>query len=95
MFFFYPHRVKEELHDDNIGISEFAPTRWTVKAKAFKSIIDNYPLLVETFERDLEKLTSMPPDMRARISGTMANMSTFDTYFSIELVHFFSGTLTI
>ena len=61
--------------------------RWTVKAKAFKSIIDNYPLLLQTFEDDLED-SVMPTEMRARINGIISIMHKFDYYFGFELGHF-------
>ena len=65
----------------------FPLPRWTVKAKAFKSIIDNYPLLLQTFEDDLED-SVMPTEMRARINGIISIMYKFDYYFGFELGHF-------
>ena len=69
-------------------VRQFFPLpRWTVKAKAFKSIIDNYPLLLQTFEEDLED-SVMTTEMRARINGIISIMYKFDYYFGFELGHF-------
>ena len=60
---------------------------WTVRAKAFKSIIDNYPFLIETFENDLED-SVMPSEMSARIHGIISIMQKFEHYFAFELGYF-------
>ena len=40
------------------------PTRWTVKAAALKSILNNYKALIKAFQLNLEE-TNAPPDMKA------------------------------
>ena len=37
-----------------------SPTRWTVKANAMKSILDNYAAVIQTFENDVKDSKSMP-----------------------------------
>ena len=40
-------RLKEEMASDPPGIRVLCPTRWTVRAEALKSILDNYNVLLE------------------------------------------------
>ena len=39
------HRIKEQLSDNSPGIRVLCPTRWTVRAKALGSILENYHAL--------------------------------------------------
>ena len=59
------------------------PTRWTVRAESFKSILDNYTVLVELFSKSLEQIKDT--EMKAKIQGIAAQMSTFDFYFGTSL----------
>ena len=65
------------------GIRLWCPTRWTVWAESFKSILDNYTVLVELFSKSLEQVKDT--EMKARIQGIAAQMSTFDFYFGTSL----------
>ena len=54
------NRIKEENGDTSKGIKPLCPTRWTVKANAMKSILDNYAAVIQTFENDVKDSKSMP-----------------------------------
>lgn len=78
-------KIKEEIGDTNSSIAAFSNTRWTVRAKSIKSILDNYPLLIETFEEDIKESKSMPLDMKSRILGIMSKMKKIQTYVGLKL----------
>ena len=52
------------------------PTRWTVKAEALKSIVDNFEVLQNLWEESLEYVKES--EMRARIGGVSDGMMKFD-----------------
>lgn len=60
-----------------------APTWWTVRAKAFTSIVENYVALLDT--RTIAHGESSDSEMRARIGGVAKQMESFDFYFGVEL----------
>ena len=41
--------LKEEMASDSPGIPVLCPTRWTVRAEALKSILDNFNVLMGNF----------------------------------------------
>ena len=43
--------IKEEMAPDDPGIRVLCPTRWTVRADYMKSIICNYEVLDELWEK--------------------------------------------
>lgn len=61
------------------GIRVLHPTRWTVRAEALGSVINNYSSLLETFEAALE--TTRDTDTKAHIRGVAAEMTTFKYLF--------------
>jgi len=71
--------AKESLDPDICGIRSLCPTRWTVRADALKSIIENYQVLQETLDESLD----VPKDgeTRARLVGVSAQTRTFEYYF--------------
>lgn len=71
--------VKQSLAPDTPGIRQLCPTRWTVRADALKSIIENYQVLQETWDESLEAVKDS--EMRARLIGVSAQMNTFNYYF--------------
>ena len=71
-------RVKREAGDTSPGVRMLCPTRWTVKAAALKSILNNYKALIKAFQLNLEE-TNAPPDMKAQLVGIMAVMEKFET----------------
>ena len=76
-------RLKEELASDSPGIHVLCPTRWTVKAEALKSILDNFNVLLELWDESLEVIRDT--DMKARIQGVAAQIKTFDFFFGVSL----------
>lgn len=72
-------RLKEELAP---GICVLCPTRWTVKAEALKSILDNFNVMLELWDESLEVVWDT--DMKARIHGVAAQMKKFD-FFGVSL----------
>ena len=39
--------IKAEVSPDSVGFRVLCPTRWTVRNKTFRSVIDNYSALIE------------------------------------------------
>ena len=75
--------IKEELAPSDPGIRVLCPTRWTVQADSMKSIICNYEVLIELWE----KATDIVRDTEtiARIRGVAAQMNPFSFYFGLVL----------
>ena len=68
-------RLKVEMASDCSGIRVLCPTRWTVRAEALKSILDNFNVLLELWDESLER--GKDTEMKARIRGVAAQMQTF------------------
>lgn len=81
-------KIKSGMTEDDrtANIRILCPTRWTVRANALKSIIDNYPQLRELWEWSLDNTSDT--EMKARIRGVDTYMSRFDFYFGLHLGHF-------
>ena len=73
----------QDLTKASPGIRILCPTRWTVKADAFDSILQNYSVLQDVWEESLEYVKDL--DMRGRINGVLAYMNKFEFIFSIFL----------
>lgn len=65
------------------GIRSFCPTRWTVRADAIESIIENYNTLKRLWEECLE--TKLDPDVKGHIIGVQAEMLHYNTLFGLQL----------
>lgn len=76
-------RLKEEMASDAPGIRVLCPTRWTVRAEALKSILDNYNVLLELWVESLERVKDT--EMKARVQGVAAQMMKFDYFFGVSL----------
>ena len=85
-------RLKEEMGSDSPGIRVLCPTRWTVRAEALKSILDNFNVLLEHWAESLERVKDM--EMKARIQGVSAQMMRFDYIFGVSLGLLSYDTLT-
>ena len=48
------HKLKEELSVETPGIRVLCPTRWTVRAGAFRSILTNYDVLESLWTESLD-----------------------------------------
>lgn len=55
------------------------PTRWTVRAISLKSIIDNFDVLKDTWDKAMEVVKDS--ETKVRIRGISIQMSTFDYLF--------------
>ena len=76
-------RLKDELAPLDPGIRVLCPTRWTVKAEALKSIVDNFEVLQHLWEESLEYVKES--EMRTRILGVSDRMMKFDFFFGAIL----------
>lgn len=68
---------------DSPNIRQLCPTRWTVKANAMASILQNYSNLMELWEWSIDHIKDT--DMKARIRGVQAHMKKFDFLFGLIL----------
>ena len=95
-------KVKESLPSESpstgAGIRILCPTRWTVRAVSLKSIIDNFDVLKDTWDKAMEVVEDS--ETKARIRGISFQMSTFDYLFGnllgqlmLNHVHNLSSTL--
>ena len=74
-------KLKSELAPDTPGFRVLCPTRWTVRVATLQSIVDNYEVLLSLWEESLA--SRLDTEMRARILGVQAQMSTFDFLFGV------------
>ena len=65
------------------GILGLCPTRWTVRARCFQRILDNYAALLQEWTISLDE--KFQSDIRGRIIGCQAQMNTFDFFFGLNL----------
>ena len=65
------------------GLRVLCPTRWTVCADALTSILDNYEVLMSTWEESLEVLKDT--ETKARVIGVATQMKKFDFFFGVVL----------
>ena len=76
-------RLKASLAPTTPGVRILCPTRWTVKADTLQSVLDNYTVLLETWQESLTVVKDS--EMRARIQGVSAQMNTFSFLFGAML----------
>ena len=83
-------REVDDGHKDP-GIVIFCPTKWTVTAKCFKRILDNYEPLLKVWDQSL--VTNLKPEIKARVIGCQTQMKTFAYFFGLNLgQHLFAHT---
>ena len=75
--------VREKDHAEGTGIRSFCPTRWTVRADSIVSILKNYEVLKKLWDECLE--SKLVPEVKGRIIGVKAQMSTYDMLFGLKL----------
>ena len=75
--------LRQQLPESTPGIRVLCPTRWTVRAKALQSIIDNFQVLQELWDESLDVVKET--EMRARILGVSSSMRTFNFFFGLVL----------
>lgn len=78
-------KLKNELALDSPGFHVLCPTRWTIRASSFKSVIDNYIVLQKLWEESIDE--GIDPSIKARIIGVESQFKTFRIYFGIQLGH--------
>ena len=76
-------KLKAEIQPGSPGVRVLCPTRWTVRADALKSILDNYTVLQELWEVSYDE--SKDTEIRARIQGVAAQMNAFEFYYACSL----------
>lgn len=76
-------KLKTELAPDTPSLRALCPTRWTVRADALKSILNNYEVLQELWEESLDIVKET--DMKARINGVASQMQKFDFFYGVSL----------
>lgn len=59
------------------------PTHWTVRGDSLGSVVNNYAVLQETFEQSKNEVTDT--EMKSRIIGVSAQMTSFEYLFGILL----------
>ena len=77
------NRLKSEISDESIGIRVLCATRWTVRADSLDSILNNYLILIDTFEECLEE--AQESKVRATIGGIIAGMNKFDSFIGFYM----------
>ena len=75
--------IKESVGDKSAGICSFSTTRWTVKKRAFLSILLNYTHLVVLFyEAQMDESVT---EMKARLDGVYHKMLKFEFFYGLCL----------
>ncbi len=75
--------LKESISPDGPGFRALCPTRWTVRAASFKSVIDNYTVLQELWVVAQDSVSD--PSIKARIIGVEHQFHTFKFFFGVFL----------
>ena len=71
-----PKRSQCDISPDTTGFRVLRPTRWTVRSKTFRSILEDYVSFLQTWESMLE--SRLDSDARAHVHGFNSQMRTFD-----------------
>ena len=67
----------------NQNLDKLCVTRWTIRAKCFKKILDNYEALLELGEQSLKE--NLDFDTKSRNEGCKNQMKLFKFYFGLNL----------
>ena len=76
-------KLKQELAPDTPGFRSLCPTRWTVRANSLKSVLENYAVLLDLWDKSYSEVKDT--EVRARIKGVEAQMRSFDFLFGVML----------
>ena len=76
-------KIKSEISPELPGFRTLCPTRWTVKADSLCSVINNYSVFQEFWEKARDIISDS--ETRARIAGVEAYMSKFEYMFGLVL----------
>ena len=82
-------RIKAQVTPGGTSVRMLCTTRWTVRAKAFRSIIENYTSLQDCWDEVLPLTTDS--EMKNRINGAAYQMGTFNYFFCVHLGAKFLG----
>ena len=92
--------LKEQVKNSEIitlnKITKLCTTRWTVRALALLRIIENYPYIMEIWNKFIvnENLTT---EIKSRVIGCQGQMGKFDLFFGLHLgyrLYFHTGNLS-
>ena len=74
-------KLKHDALNTSKSLRPLCPTRWTVRAEALSSIVDNYEVLLDT----MEEVRSNPgsSDVTSKASGILNILLRFSTLFSL------------
>ena len=74
-------RLRLNSVQTQLALEPFVPTRWTVRASSFDSVLSNYEILMSVWDEALD----IAPDSEshARIMGVQHVMSTFEYLFGV------------
>ena len=75
--------LKGEMAPGSPGVRVLCPTRWTVRADSMLSIIQNYSVLQELWDKAVDIVRDS--DTIARIRGVSAQMQSFNFFFGLVL----------
>lgn len=78
--------IKGEMAPGTIGVRTLCPTRWTVRADAMQSIIQNYAVLQELWDQAVDIVHDT--ETIAHIRGVASQMQRFDFFFGLVLGEF-------
>ena len=72
---------QESSRPDNQKLDKLCVTRWTIRAKRLKKILDNYEALLELWEQSLKK--NLDFETKSRIGGCKSQIELFKFYFGL------------
>ena len=79
--------IQHSYSSDAPNLKPLCPTCWTVRTAAIKSLLVNYPAVIE----ELEEIGKTKCESSSRAVGIIALMDKFSTYFGLKLAHLVFG----
>lgn len=76
--------IKADISPDSVGFRVLCPTRWTVRNETFKSILDNYEVILQLWDDILDD--NPDSETRARVNGVASQMQSFNYFFGACLL---------
>ena len=84
-------QIRQDLSNESPSLRPLCPTRWTVKAKSFGSVLLNYEALLETLHTIVSEKDGTF-EVVAKAGGIHKNMENFDVFFGVMLGEKFFAT---
>ena len=75
-------RIQTDSAPDASNLRPLCPTRWTVRTGSINSILENYQVLIETFQ---EISATSKNEYRAKAEGIARKLQEFGTFFALKL----------